>query len=136
MPRRLLDTNIFLRYFTRDDGAKAARAKALLERIALRQEAAVTTPMVVFETIFTLQRSYQYPRALIRERVRSVLDLPGLALPHKRRYARALDLYVAYPRLSFADAFNLATMEALRVPELYSWDEGFDGLPGITRLQP
>jgi uncharacterized protein len=135
MPR-LLDTNILLRHFTRDDPAKAERALALLERVARGEETLVTTPVVVFETIFTLQRGYKVPRTLIREQLRSVLLLRGVSLPHKRRYLRALDLYVQYPPLSFADVFNVASMEAAGVTEIYSWDTDFDTVAGITRREP
>jgi predicted nucleic acid-binding protein len=133
---RLLDTNILLRHLTRDDPEKADRALTLLERVARSQERVVTTPMVVFETIFTLQRTYRVPRARIREQLVAVLALRGVVLPGKRRYRRALDLYVQYPNLSFADAFNVASMEASRLTEIYSWDTDFDGLPGITRIEP
>src|SRR5919204_3943451 len=100
MPPRLLDTNILLRHLTRDDSAKAGRALALLERVARGQEALVTTPMVIFETVFTLQHSYHVARPQIREQLLPILALRGLALPNKRRYARALDLFVAHPRLA------------------------------------
>ena len=56
MPPRFLDTNILLRYLTRDDEEKARRALALLLRVERGEEEVVTSPMVVFETIFTLQR--------------------------------------------------------------------------------
>jgi uncharacterized protein len=136
VPPRLPDTNILLRHLTRDDPAKADRAPALLERVARGQEAVVTTPVVIFETVFTLQHSYRVPREQIRTQLLPILALRGLSLTHKRRYVRALDVYVEYPRLSLADAFNLATMEAVHVSEIYSWDEGFDHLAGVTRLEP
>ncbi len=136
MPPRLLDTNILIRHFTRDDPAKADRALALLERVARGQETLTTTPVVVFETIFTLERSYKVPRERIREQLLSVLTLRGLSLPNKSRYYRALDLYVQYPPLSFADVFNVAAMETQGLTELYSWDTDYDKVPGITRLEP
>jgi uncharacterized protein len=136
MPPRLLDTNILIRHFTRDDPVKADRALALLERVARGQETLTTTPVVVFETIFTLERSYKVPRERIREQLLSVLTLRGLSLPNKSRYYRALDLYLQYPPLSFADVFNVAAMEAQGLTELYSWDTDYDKMPGLTRLEP
>ena len=118
MPSRLLDTNVLIRHFTRDDPTKADRALALLESVARGQEALTTPPVVVFETVFTLERSYKVPRDRIREQPLSVLALRGLSLSNKSRYYRALDLYLQYPSLSFADVFNVAAMETQRLTEL------------------
>jgi len=37
---------------------------------------------------------------------------------------------------SFADAFNAAYMLAQKIPSVYSWDEDFDKIEGIVRLEP
>ena len=62
-PPRFLDANIMLRYFTRNDPDKAQRARALLERVERRDEKVITSTLVVFETVFTLQRTYKVARA-------------------------------------------------------------------------
>jgi predicted nucleic acid-binding protein len=136
MPPRFLDTNVLLRYFTRDDEARAGRALALLQRVERGEEQVVTSPMVLFETVFTLQRYYRVPRPRIRELLLPVLALRGLRVtPPKRVYRRGLDLYVAHP-VSFADAFDAAYMEWRGAAEVYSWDEDFDRLPGTVRVEP
>jgi predicted nucleic acid-binding protein len=43
---------------------------------------------------------------------------------------------VEYPALSFADAFNVASMEAQHLTDIYRWDTGFDRVPGIVRVEP
>jgi predicted nucleic acid-binding protein len=136
MPVKFLDTNILLRYLTADDPAKARRALALLLRLERGEEQAVTSSMVIFETVFTLQSYYRLARTDIRTRLRPIILMRGLRLSNKRLYIRALDLYVAFSFLSFADAFNAASMQVRGVSEIYSWDEGFDRLPGITRVEP
>jgi predicted nucleic acid-binding protein len=92
--------------------------------------------MVLFETVFTLQRYYRVPRPRIRELLLPVLALRGLRVtPPKSVYRRGLDLYVAY-NVAFADAFNAAYMEWQRTAEVYSWDADFDRLPGTARVEP
>jgi uncharacterized protein len=133
---RFLDTNILLRYLTRDDEAKARAALRLLLRVERGEERVHTSPMVVFETVFTLQSFYRQPRARIRERLRPILAMRSLALPNKRLYLAALDLYVERPYLSFADAFNVVYMRARGITEIYSWDTDFDRVGGVTRVEP
>src|SRR5919199_2489754 len=107
MSPRFLDTNVLLRYLTRDDEEKAQRALALLTRVERGEEKLVTSAMVIFETVFTLQHTYKVPRERIRASMGDIIAFPGLSLPAKRLYLRALELY-ATTRLSFADAYNAA----------------------------
>ena len=135
MPPRFLDTNVLLRYLTRDDEEKAQRALALLTRVERGEEKLVTSAMVIFETVFTLQHTYKVPRERIRASMGDIIAFPGLSLPDKRLCLRALELY-ATTRLSFADAYNAAFMQEEGISEIFSWDTDFDRLPGITRQEP
>ncbi len=133
---RFLDTNILLRYLLRDDEEKARRALGLLSRLEQGREKVTTSPMVIFEVVFTLQRRYQVPRQQIRDSLKDILSLRGLELPNKGLYGRALDLFAARQKLSFPDAFHAAYMTSRGIGEIYSWDTDFDRLEGITRIEP
>jgi predicted nucleic acid-binding protein len=135
LARRLIDTNVLLRLLTRDDERKAAEALALLQRVELGEERVAASPLVVFEVIYTLQRSYHVPREQIQNLVRPIISLRSLELAGKPIFLRALDLYVQ-AQLPFADAYNAAFMESQAIDEIYSWDTDFDDLPGITRVEP
>ncbi len=135
MERRFLDSNILLRYFTRDDEEKAERALALLQLVERGVEQVETSPIVIFEVVFTLHRRYRMPRGRIRDLVAPIIDLRGLRLDGKAVFARALDLF-AVANVAFGDAFNVATMEARGIYTIYSWDADFDRFPGLTRVEP
>lgn len=47
---------------------------------------------------------------------------------------RAKEIVLARRRLSARDALHLAVMEEQGVKEILTFDAGFDGYPGITRL--
>ena len=47
---------------------------------------------------------------------------------------RAKDIVLGRPRLSARDALHLAIMEQHGVDRILSFDSGFDGYPGVTRL--
>ncbi len=133
--RRFLDTNILLHYLTRDDEVKASACLDLLFRVEQGEEQIVTSPMIIFETVFTLQRRYRQSRERVAELILPIIQLRGLRLREKHIYERALAIYASVG-VSFADAFNAAYMEAQGISEIYSYDHDFDHLPNTTRLEP
>jgi predicted nucleic acid-binding protein len=130
-----LDTNILLRYLTRDDEHKAQNALALLTRVEQGQEKVITSSLVIFETIFTLQSFYHVPRPQIRDLLLPIIALRGLQLSDKHIYPQAFDHYVN-KNISFADAYNAAYMLAESCSAIYSWDTDFDKIDGVARLEP
>jgi len=132
---RFLDTNILIRYLTGDDPVKAGLALALLDRVADGAEQVVTTPLVIFETIFLLQRTYKIAKADIREKIAAILTLQGVRLAERALCLAALDYYVEQ-NISYADAYNAAWMQDEGIAEVYSWDREFDRVAGLTRIEP
>ena len=130
-----LDTNILLRFLTRDDEGKAQQALDLLLKIERGEEKVITSPLVIFETIYTLQSFYKVSRQLIKEQILSIISLRSLHLADMSLYHRAFDLYIT-KNISFADAYNAVYMEAEKVSHIYSWDRDFDKIDGVTRLEP
>lgn len=56
---RFLDTNIFLRHFTQDHPIHSPKATALLRRVEEGREVVVTSALIIFEIVFTLERQYR-----------------------------------------------------------------------------
>lgn len=130
-----LDTNILLRYLTRDDEQKAQWALDLLIRVEQGEEKVITSSLVIFETIFTLQRFYKVPRPEIKELILPIISLRGLHLPGKNLFYQAFDLYIT-KNISFVDAYNAAYMLSEGIVNIYTWDTDFDRIEGIVRLEP
>lgn len=135
---KFIDTNLFIRYLTRDDPVKAAACHALFQRVRTGDEEITTCEAVVTEIVYILSARGHYALRPgdIRARLRPMLLLKGLKLPQKRLYLRALDLYVAHPALDFEDAVAIAHMERLKLKELYSYDTDFDRVATISREEP
>lgn len=135
---RFLHTNTFVRYLTGDDPAKARACLRLFQALRRSQETATTSESVVAEITYVLSspRLYHLSHEEIAARLRPLLALSGLKLPHKRSFMRALDLYGANAALDFEDAMNVAHMERLGLDELVSYDRDFDGIPGVRRVEP
>lgn len=132
---RFLDTNVLMRYFTNDDPSRAQQAFALIDRIERGEEHVVTSMMIVFETVFLLERRYKVPKAKVRELVWDVLSMRGVQLMGKSLCSQALDVYVD-KNISLADAYTVVFMQSRGITEVYSWNADFDKIPGVTRIEP
>ena len=132
---RFIDTNIFLRYYTRDDEKKAEEVLKLLSKVEKNEEKVITSPLVIFEVIFTLEKYYKVSKKEIQDLLQPILNLRGLKLDFREVFSLALELY-SKKNISFADAFNACFMEKQGVKEVYSYDKDFDQIEGIKRIIP
>lgn len=132
---RFIDTNIFLRYFTMDDEKKANNTLQLLKKIEINEEKVTTSSLVVFEIIFTLSSFFKLTRIEIKSLLLPILRLRGLKLEYKEIFEKALETY-SNNNISFADNYNSCFMESLGIKEIYSYDEDFDSIAIIKRIEP
>lgn len=135
---RFLDANIFLRYLVAEDSAKANACFALFQRLKTGQEVATTSEAIVAEVAYVLRSRAHYALTAteIESRLRPLLTLRGLKLPHKKTYVRGFEIWAAYPALDFEDALIVAHMERLGLREVVSYDTDFDRVPAVQRTEP
>lgn len=96
-----VDTNVIVRYLTRDDAAQFAKADALVRSNDVR---VCTT--VLLETEWVLRRGYSFSRTEIAEALGAFAGLPRVTLEEPALAARALDWMSR--GVDFADALHLA----------------------------
>lgn len=135
---RFLDTNIIIRYLTRDDEKKANACFELFQRVKGGEEKVTTCEAIITEVVYVLSSSVTYnlsPKE-IRDKLIPILTLRGLRLRNKRMYVHALDIYATHGFLDFEDAISTAYMEKWRIHELYSYDSDFDKVDIIDRIEP
>lgn len=81
MASLFVDTNVFLRFLTNDDPAKAKRAETLF-RDALRSKIKLATSLLVIaETIWTLESFYHLEKPDIAAKVEKILNTPKWVSP-------------------------------------------------------
>ena len=137
MPVAFLDTNIILRYLTRDDAAKADRCLDLLRRAASGKIELVTSDLVIGEVAWNLlaPTNYGLSKRDVRDKLLPLLTLPGLHVPSRDAFVEALDLFIE-TNIDFTDAFNAATMAQHGITDIYSYDRDFDRLGDVRRIEP
>jgi hypothetical protein len=108
-------------------------AQRQLERLLSLRERLVTDAEVLQEI---LHRYAAIKRLeIIQPAFDALLNIVDEVFPIDRAVAeRAKQIVLGYQRLSARDAVHLAVMEQHGIGQILSFDSGFDGFPGITRL--
>ena len=93
------------------------------------------TNYVVLETLNWIHSRKRHEKAV--ETYERLNQSAGFEVLHaaQKDFSNALDLFETYDRLSFGDATIAAYMQRADIEYLYSFDDDFDALAGITRLE-
>jgi uncharacterized protein len=110
-----------------------ADARRLLEKFISDRERLVTDAEVLQEIL------HRFVAINRREAIQPAFDsLLGIAdevfTIDLDAAERAKQITLGHPRLSARDAIHLAVMGNRKVSRIFSFDAGFDGYPGVTRL--
>jgi predicted nucleic-acid-binding protein len=111
-----VDTNVIVRYLTRDDAEQFAKA-----RVLIRDEDIFVCTTVLLETEWVLRRGYRFRRTQIIAALAAFAGLPHVTLEEPASAAKALDW--AQRGMDFADALHLAKAEGCEA--MISFDQRF-----------
>jgi predicted nucleic acid-binding protein len=128
----LVDSNIPM-YLVGAPHAHKSDARRLLEKVVSERQSLVTDAEVLQEIL------HRYAAIDRRDAIQPVFDaLMGIVdqvLAVDRSIAeRAKQIVLGYRQLSARDAVHIAVMERHGIEQIMTFDSGFDGFPGITRL--
>jgi predicted nucleic acid-binding protein len=135
MEKKFVDTNIFLRYLTKDDPPKYEKCREMFKRAMHGEIGIATSGMVIAELVWTLQSYYKVAKAEVIEKVSVILGTENLFIPDKDVLADALVLY-GRKNIDFIDAYNAVFMKYHGLREIYSYDEDFEMIEDIKRKEP
>ena len=135
MKKALIDSNVILRYLTKDPPKMAEAALKTFDDAQNGKISLILTPLTVAEIVWVLESFYDHSKAKIAETMGQFLFCDGLEVEDLDLLGEALSLYQG-KNLDFADAF-LAAVALRRGPQaVYSFDQHFNRIPGLTRLEP
>jgi uncharacterized protein len=132
-----VDANVFIRFVAGDIPEQKARAAELFRKIDNGEVTAIVPPIVIFESVFTLSspRLYKLSREQIVGMMQTLIRSPNIKVINRPQIMAALELYLG-TTLPFGDCYIIATMQQFGSSSIYSFDEDFDRLQGITRRAP
>jgi uncharacterized protein len=128
----LVDSNIPM-YLVGGPHAHKSDVRRLLEKVVSERQSLVTDAEVLQEIL------HRYVAIDRRDAIQPAFDaLIGIVdqvLAVDRSIAeRAKQIVLGYRQLSARDAVHIAIMEHHGIEQIMTFDSGFDGFPGITRL--
>lgn len=127
-----IDSNIPM-YLVGKPHPHKADAQRLLEKLISDRERLITDAEVLQEILHRYAAIHR--RDAIQPAFDALLGIADQVLPvDAAAVSRAKDIVLGHKQLSARDALHLAIMEQHGIERVLSFDAGFDGFPGITRL--
>lgn len=128
----LVDSNIPM-YLVGAPHAHKSDARRLLEKVVSERQSLVTDAEVLQEILHRYVAIDR--RDAIQPAFDALLGIVDQVLAVDRPIAeRGKQIVLGYRQLSARDAVHIAVMEHHGIEQIMTFDSGFDGFPGITRL--
>lgn len=121
--RRLVDTNLIVRYLVQDDEKHAKTAWRLFDACDRGEAAIVVLPAVLAECVFVLESFYRHPRADIATVLARLISSPGVEITEVAVHLDALNRYKK-TKVHFVDCLIGATAVAANMPAA-TFDQNF-----------
>jgi predicted nucleic-acid-binding protein len=91
--RSLPDTNILIRYLTRDDESLYVRAKEFFDKVKEGSTRAIILESVIAECIYVLTKIYKVPKNRAAESLIDILRYKGIVNDDQKELILALSLF-------------------------------------------
>lgn len=121
--RRLVDTNLIVRYLVQDDEKHAKAAEKLFEACDRGDVVIVVLPPVLAECVFVLESFYGHSRGDIASALGRLISSPGIEIAAPAIHLDALDRY-RKTKVHFVDCLIAAAAAAEDTP-VASFDQDF-----------
>ncbi|WP_418284130.1 type II toxin-antitoxin system VapC family toxin [Halorubrum sp. DTA46] len=132
----VIDSNILIDYKDTSPGTRHERAERIIYAIDSGDlPTARVTNYVLLESLNWIHERQRHEIA--EDLKRRLADSAGFELVHcaQKDFTNATELFETYTNLSFGDATIAAYMRRTDIEYLYSFDDNFDEIEGITRLE-
>lgn len=121
--RRLVDTNLIIRYLVQDHEKHARAAAKLFEACDRGDVAIVVLPVVLAECVFVLESFYEHSRGDIAAALGTLISSPGVEIHEVAIHLNALERY-RKTKVHFVDCTIAATASVENTP-VVSFDRDF-----------
>lgn len=128
-----LDTNLLIRYLTKDDPSQYAKVKRLIEEAVERDERLLINSVVLCEVTWVLDAAYEYSRAEIAEALERILDTAQFEIERADEARQALGDFRS-TNAGFADALIGRVNRTLGGKHTATFDRDLKALDTFTVL--
>lgn len=126
----VVDTDVIIRFVTRDDEGKAER----FEKYLVSKKPIIITDITCAEVYWTLRFFYKSKKVGVLNALESLINTSNVSSNYE-----VLSQAIATLRnhnTSFGDAYIASFAKTKGKGEVLSFDRGFNKLPGIKRKEP
>ena len=127
--RRLVDTNLIVRYLVQDHEKHARAAGRLFEACDRGDLEIVVLPAVLAECVFVLESFYQRARGEIASALRLLISSPGVEIDEAAVHVDALERY-GRSKVHFVDCLVAATASRENIA-VATFDQDFRRFPDV-----
>lgn len=115
MTTKIVDTNIFVRFFTKDSGELALKAKRILEDAENGKIALYFDEVIAAELVWLLDSFYEYSRTEIYTKLHDLVSQSWVINPRKNFILLSLELFSS-TGLSYIDCWLYTLSKNLNFP--------------------
>jgi len=129
-----LDTNILLRYLTKDDTAQTGLVYELIDDGIIKGEIFYINTIVVCEIIWVLSRIYKFSKSQIVTVLEALLDTDGLIIHEEDSVAESVEIY-RNSKMDFSDILIAVTNRNAGVSYTATFDKKAAALKDFNILE-
>jgi predicted nucleic-acid-binding protein len=130
-----LDTNIFLRFFLRENELVVRNIEKLFYEIISDRITGISNVLVIAEIVWVLESTYKWGKEKICDNIEFILNTPNIKFKERTIIVHAVNIYKK-ENIDFIDAYNFSYMKYYGINKIYSFDKDFDKLEDIKRIEP
>jgi len=127
-----IDTNILVRYFTKDDAAQASRAKSFLLTLSSASPGFVSL-ICLMELVWVLRSQYRFDKSQLVPMLEQLLDSTELVLENQSAVEQAVRRFAA-AKVDLADCLIERSGHTSGCHETVTFDAGAAKLAGMRLL--
>jgi len=127
-----IDTNILIRLLVKDEPHQSQLAETLWRQL-LAKGTVYITKVVMVETVWVMQRSYQFSRQQIVEVANLLLRTDGVIVEDAAQVKKALKLF-ATQQADFSDYVIVASCDHAQALPLHTFDKKLASHENVTLL--
>ncbi|MDO8515188.1 MAG: PIN domain-containing protein [bacterium] len=134
MIKYFVDTNIFVRYYLKDDAKLSSLAMEIVEGCVNGKYFLTICSTTFLELSWILGSYYKQPKNQIISFIEELFKIENLIVIDRNLTSKMLATYNS-ANIDMTDSYFSALMEQENIKEIFSFDRDFDKIKGIKRLE-
>ena len=133
--KALIDTNIFIYFFSQTPQHLAKRCANFLIQVQKGQQKYLVSLLTIAEIVWVMESLLHKDKQEIKKCIESILETKNIEVKENKLIKQSLLLY-SYKNIDFIDAYNAVYMTKFKINNIYSFDQHFKKIEHISLIKP